>query len=57
MNYWRLTWRNDYGYHKTEIFENYHEALNWYNFYDSLGYYVIDYPEPVTAFDLIRDTK
>lgn len=57
MNYWQLTWRNDYGYYKTEIFENYHEALNWYNFYDSLGYYVIDYPEPVTAFDLIRDTK
>jgi len=56
MNYWQLTWRDDYGYAKTEIFEDYLEALQWYNFYDSLGY-TIDYPKSVTAFDLIRDTK
>lgn len=54
MTYWKVQWRNDYGYLKVEYFENLKDADDWFHFLASFNL-TIDPPEPVTVFDLIQE--
>ena len=59
VNYWRVVCTNFWnGYSKPFYFETREAAYRFYQF--RISFKVDDHveePEPVTAFDIIRDTK
>lgn len=53
MTYWKLKWRNEYGFPRIHYFENFLDAADWYHHFTACGQN-IGPPVPVDAFDLIR---
>ena len=59
MNYWRVVCTNFWnGYPESFYFETRESADRFYQFRINFNVDdLVEEPEPVTAFDLIRDTK